>query len=74
MLTELKSRLSFINPKWEENEKRGYWNGETPRVLKFYEVADDGEMRIGKHLTIGIVSSVYKVAEKVSKSIFLNPF
>ena len=110
LMAEIKNRLSFVNPKWEVNEKKGYWNGETPRVLKFYEVADEGSLVIprgfmrqlirlcrhedltfhiedarrvlpdvsfsveGKHLTIGIVSSVYMVAEKVSKSIFLNPF
>ena len=41
LLTELKDQLSFSNPRWEENEKRGYWNGETPRVLKFYETGND---------------------------------
>jgi len=38
LLTELKSRLSFLNPKFEENEKRGYSNWETPQILKFYEI------------------------------------
>ena len=37
LLTELKSRLSFVNPKWEENEKRGYSNWKTPPTLKFYD-------------------------------------
>ena len=37
LLTELKDRLSFVNPKWVENDKRGYWNGETPHTLRFYE-------------------------------------
>ena len=29
LLTELKNRLSFVNPKWIENDKRGFWNGKT---------------------------------------------
>lgn len=40
---EMKNRLSFINPKWIENDRRGYWNGETPRTLKFYE-SDNGAL------------------------------
>ena len=43
---ELKGRLSFINPKWIENDRMGYWNGETPRTLKFYEVTDNGSLVI----------------------------
>ena len=27
----VKERLTFINPQWVENNKRGYWNGETPK-------------------------------------------
>jgi len=26
----VKERLTFVNPKWIENDKRGYRNGETP--------------------------------------------
>jgi superfamily II DNA or RNA helicase len=40
--TTVKERLTFPNPKWIENEKRGYWNGETPQELKCYEQADNG--------------------------------
>ena len=43
---ELKSRLSFTNPKWIENDKRGYWNGKTPQVLKFYEMSHDDSLVI----------------------------
>ena len=31
LLTELKSRLNFVNPKWEENEKPGYGIGKRHR-------------------------------------------
>ena len=41
LLAELKNRLSFTNPKWEELSKRGYWTGETPRMLRFYETGND---------------------------------
>jgi superfamily II DNA or RNA helicase len=40
--TAVKERLTFPNPKWLENDKRGYWNGDTPRHLKYYEQADNG--------------------------------
>jgi len=33
----LQDRLTFTNPKWEENERHGYLNGETPEKLRFYE-------------------------------------
>ncbi len=42
LLKELKERLSFVNPKWLENDKRGFWNGETPKTLRFYEQLDNG--------------------------------
>ena len=32
--TAVKKRLTFPNPKWIENNKRGYWNGQTPKHLK----------------------------------------
>ena len=41
LLKELKDRLSFINPKWIENDRMGYWNGEIPHTLRFYEIVND---------------------------------
>lgn len=38
--TAMKDRLTFPNPKWLENDRLGYWNGETPRYLTCYEQAD----------------------------------
>ena len=29
---QIRARLTFINPQWEENDKRGYSNWQTPRV------------------------------------------
>lgn len=37
----VKERLTFPNPKWIENNKRGYWNGKTPKHLKCYEQAEE---------------------------------
>jgi hypothetical protein len=37
----VKEALSFPNPKWVENDKRGYWNGDTPKHLKCYEQAEE---------------------------------
>ncbi len=39
-------RLAFDNPKWIENDEHGYWNGETPKTLKFYERGPDGGLII----------------------------
>jgi superfamily II DNA or RNA helicase len=35
--TAICEKLTMSNPKWHENEKMGRWNGETPRLLRFYE-------------------------------------
>ena len=44
LMAEIENRLSFVTPKWDELSKRGYWTGETPRILKFYEVSDNGSL------------------------------
>jgi len=41
-ISTVKDRLTFSNPKWLENNKRGYWNGKTPKQLRCYERAADG--------------------------------
>lgn len=33
----LRDRLTFVNPQWEENERRGFSNWQTPRELCFLE-------------------------------------
>jgi superfamily II DNA or RNA helicase len=40
LIAELKDRLSFVNPKYLELQKHGYWTGETPRMLRFYETGN----------------------------------
>ncbi len=42
--TEICSRLTFINPKWQENERMGRWQGDTPRLLRFYKLDSDGTL------------------------------
>ncbi len=39
---ELCGRLTIRNPKWIENERMNYWNGRTPKQLRFYEPTDLG--------------------------------
>ena len=38
---KLKDMLIIMNPKWEENDKRGYWNGDTPKKFYFLTKQDD---------------------------------
>ena len=33
----VKTRLTFQNPKWIENKRLGYWNGETPKEIRGYQ-------------------------------------
>ena len=40
----LKKRLTFTNPTWIENEKYGYWQGNTPRTLSFIRRSHKGLM------------------------------
>ncbi|WP_155301948.1 DEAD/DEAH box helicase [Desulfosarcina widdelii] len=42
VVSQIKERLTFVNPKWLENDRMGRWNGETSRVLKCYDIDDDG--------------------------------
>ncbi len=44
--TELTDRLTFPNPKWEENDRMGRWNGDTPKTLEFYEPGPNGGLVI----------------------------
>ena len=44
--SELINRFTFVNPKWEENERMNRWNGNTPRVLRFYEETEDSSLEI----------------------------
>jgi hypothetical protein len=41
-LSTVRGRLTFPNPQWLENDKKGYWNGQTPKELKCYEQVDNG--------------------------------
>lgn len=34
--------LTFVNPKWLENERLGRWNRGTPRELRFFDKVKDG--------------------------------
>ena len=45
LLAELKSKLSFTNPKHLENDRLGYSNWNVPRILKYYEM-DNGNITL----------------------------
>lgn len=38
----LRDQLTFPNPKWVENDRYGYWNGQTPEELSFFHRTQDG--------------------------------
>jgi len=40
VVEQLQERLSFPNPRWLENDKRGYSNWRVPEVLRCYRVRD----------------------------------
>ncbi len=42
MTTAICERLTFVNPKWRENEKMDRWNGDIPRLLRYYELTPEG--------------------------------
>ena len=56
LMAELKNRLSFTNPAWIENDRRGYWNGKTARVLRFYDVLDNGTLVIPRGFAAQLLS------------------
>ena len=37
LFTAICEKLTIPNPKYLENERMGYWNGETSKTLRFYE-------------------------------------
>jgi len=41
VIETLKKHLIFTNPKWLENNKRGYWNGKTPEKLYFLKTQNE---------------------------------
>lgn len=43
---DLTHRLKFINPVWAENDRRGRWNGRTPKFLTFFDRTDSGGIEI----------------------------
>ncbi len=43
---DLMRKLTFINPKWLENEKMGRWNRDTEKYLKYYETEGENKLII----------------------------
>ena len=42
LYTAICEKLAIPNPKYLENERMGYWNGETSKTLRFYEKTESG--------------------------------
>lgn len=38
VISEFKTRYTITNPKWAENKQMGYYNRDTPRYLRFYDI------------------------------------
>lgn len=50
----IKDRLTFVNPKWEENKKHGFSNWQTPRELCYLQERGDRLlMRLGRFRLAG---------------------
>ena len=51
LAAHLKEKLTFLNPKWIENERMGRWNRGTRKVLRFYRVYGKKSLRIPRGYT-----------------------
>ena len=58
-LEVIKTRLTFDNPKFLENQKMDRWNGETPRLLEYYESGDAGTLEVPR----GFISHLIKMCK-----------
>ena len=68
LLEILKDRLSFTNPRWEENEKRGYSNWKTPQTLKFYDELVNGELELPRGFIRQLSLSLLTLVESIYQS------
>ena len=50
VIKKLETKFVFPNPKWLENEKRGYWTGNIPKTLKFIHIKG-GQISIPRGLS-----------------------
>lgn len=55
--TEICSRLTFANPKWLENERMGRWQGDTPLLLRCYEIGPGGALIIPRGYTQQLIGA-----------------
>jgi superfamily II DNA or RNA helicase len=46
LTNRLIQKLKITNPKWLENERMGRWNGNVPKILKFYDNIDQDTLLI----------------------------
>ncbi|RUA03486.1 MAG: hypothetical protein DSY89_00650 [Deltaproteobacteria bacterium] len=51
LASHLKKELTFLNPKWIENERMGRWNRGTRQTLRFYRAYGKKSLRIPRGYT-----------------------
>jgi superfamily II DNA or RNA helicase len=54
-MATVKARLTFVNSQWVENDKRGYWNGGTPKQVRCFEQSK-GELLIPRGYICHLIS------------------
>ena len=59
LCSQIRDRLTIRNPKFDENEKMGRWNGKTEEFLYFYE--EDGDTLI---LPRGFARQLHKLCRR----------
>lgn len=60
LASELKEKLTIVNPKWLENQRMGRWNRGTPRILKFYRGLGKGGIRLPRGYARQLLTSLKK--------------
>ena len=48
---ELRERLTFRNPKWIENDRLGYWNGDTPTLVQCFQGLGGNSLAVPRGFT-----------------------
>jgi len=58
--TEILSLLTIRNPKWAENRKMKRWQGDTPKLLTFYEQDDNNQLFVPR----GAIEPIIEICNK----------
>jgi superfamily II DNA or RNA helicase len=58
-------RLTFVNPKWLENERLGRWNGDTDREVRCYETDSTGGLIVPRGFTSQLITMCRKAGAAI---------